>query len=467
MVEFEPLAKKEINTDCKANILVVDDDRTHAESIAESLGRMGHKCIITTNTKECLAIINKNELEIDIVITDLIMNDIDGMEILKIAKKTLLDVEVILVTGYGTVENAVDAMQKGAATFLMKPLNVNQLRSVVDKIVEKQRLVKKNVELQKQLNDKFGFTGIVGKSIKMGKVFDTLKQISDTSVTVLITGESGTGKELVARSLHYNSQRRNKPFVVLHTSAISQSLMESELFGHEKGAFTGAVTKRKGKFEYANSGTLFLDELGDMCLATQAKLLRVIENRQVTPIGSNASLDIDVRIISASHRNFEALIKEGLFREDLYYRLNVVSVELPPLRERREDIPFLIEAFVDEFSKLHNRKITSIDVEAHKKLSTYAWPGNVRELRNCIESMVVVNNSGVLGVVDLPAHIFENNDYELAATNLSAGKSLAEIEKELIKVTLDSVKGNRGDAAKVLGIGERTLYRKLDAYGLK
>lgn len=467
MIEVKKLSKKEINKRTKSNILIVDDDKTHAESIADSIERMGHNCIITTNKKECLEIINDSEIKIDIVITDLIMQDIDGMEILRIAKEKIQDVEVILVTGYGTVENAVIAMQKGAATFLMKPLNVNQLRCVVDKIFEKQSLIKKNAELQEQLNEKFGFEGILGNSNIMKRVFDTLKQIAGTSATVLITGESGTGKELVARAIHYNSPRRNKPFVVLHTSAVSQSLMESELFGHEKGAFTGALNSRKGKFEYADTGTLFLDELGDMCLSTQAKLLRVLEARQVTPLGSNIPIDVNVRIISASHRNFEELIKDGQFREDLYYRLNVVSIELPPLRKRKEDIPILIDSFIDEFSKCHNREVKQMALDARKILYVYDWPGNVRELRNCVESMVVVNQTDFLGVDDIPEHILGAKEIDSVETGCLAGMSLAETEKQLIKATLTSVGGKRGNAAKILGIGERTLYRKLDRYNLK
>ncbi len=467
MIAVKDLSKKEINKRTKSNILVVDDDKTHAESIADSIERLGHNCIITTNKKECLEIINDSEIGIDIVITDLIMQDIDGMEILRIAKEKIQDVEVILVTGYGTVENAVNAMQKGAATFLMKPLNINQLRCVVDKISEKQSLVKENADLQEQLNEKFGFEGILGNSNKMKRVFDTLKQIAGTSVTVLITGESGTGKELIARAIHFNSPRKNKPFAVLHTSAVSQSLMESELFGHEKGAFTGALNSRKGKFEYADTGTLFLDELGDMCLSTQAKLLRVLEARQVTPIGSNVPINVDVRIISASHRNFEELIKDGQFREDLYYRLNVVSIELPPLRKRKEDIPILIDSFIDEFSKRHNREVKQMALDARKILYLYDWPGNVRELRNCVESMVVVNQTDLLRADDIPEHIIGVKEIDSAESGCFAGMSLAETEKQLIKATLTSVGGKRGNAAKILGIGERTLYRKLDRYNLK
>lgn len=459
------LLKSNSDKGCKANVLVVDDDRIHAESIAESIGRIGHTCFVTTNSKECLEVINQGQ--IDIVITDLKMNDIDGIEILKQVKKLQPGIEVILVTGYGTVEIAVDAMQKGAATFLMKPLNVNQLRMVVDKIVERQLIAKKNMDMQKQLDEKFGFSGIIGNSPKMHSIFKTLKQVSSTSATVMISGESGTGKELIAQAIHHNSPRKNNPFVVLHASAISQSLMESELFGHAKGAFTGALCDRKGKFEYANTGTLFLDELGDMRLSTQAKLLRAVENRQVTRIGSNNLIDVDVRIIAATHRNIEEMARKGLFREDLYYRLNVVSINLPPLRTRKEDLPVLIDTFIAEFSRTHNRKINDISPDARKIFYKYDWPGNVRELRNCIESMVVVNRTDSLEVKDIPEHIFSEKNQDSAEFNMYAGMSLAETEKQLIKATLASVGGKREETAKLLGIGERTLYRKLDIYNLK
>ncbi len=457
--------KELAETQYKSNILVVDDDKTHAEAIAEAIERMGHVCYVTTTANECLSVIKQGN--IDIVVTDLIMKEIDGLEIMKRSKQALPDVEVILITGYGTVETAVDAMQKGAATFLLKPLNVSQLRSVVDKIVEKQRLARKNIELQEQLDERFGFSGIIGNSSKMIRVFDTVKQVSNTSATVLITGESGVGKELIAHSIHHNSSRKDLPFVVLHTSAISQSLIESELFGHEKGAFTGALSSRKGKFEYANNGSLFLDELGDMCLSTQAKLLRVIENGKVTRLGSNTTIDIDVRIIAATNKNLEELVKKGEFREDLYYRINVVSIKLPSLKERKEDIPLLIDAFINEFSKSHGRKIKEISVDTRKILYRYPWPGNVRELRNCIESMVVVNRSGSLNNEDIPDHIYSDDSFTPPDSNVFAGMSLAETEKQLIKSTLASTGGKREETAKLLGIGERTLYRKLNIYNLK
>ncbi|TLD42851.1 MAG: Response regulator of zinc sigma-54-dependent two-component system [Candidatus Jettenia ecosi] len=447
------------------NILVVDDKEEHANATAEALQKVGYKCRIATSGGEGLKIIETGD--VDIVITDLIMHDIDGLQILKATKEKLPEAEVVLITGYGTVETAVDAMQKGAATYLLKPININHLRAEVAKLIEKQGLVRSNTELHKQLDERFGLSGIIGNSPKMQKVLNTVKQISGTTATVLITGESGTGKELIAKTIHNNSPRKNNLLVILNSAAIPENLLESELFGHEKGAFTGALYQRKGKFEHAHRGTLFLDEVGDMPLSTQVKLLRVIEDGIITRIGSNESLEVDVRLIAATNQDLEKLIKEGKFREDLYFRLNVVSIKLPPLREKVEDIPLLIDAFLREFSHIHNKKILCMSPDARKILYKYSWPGNIRELKNCMESMVVVSTRDVLDIETIPDHILQRSDKETASLNFMAGMTVEEAERELIKNTLASVGGNREEASKLLGIGERTLYRKLDRYGLK
>lgn len=449
----------------QAAILVIDDKEQHAKATAEVLQKVGYKCIIATSGKEGLKIIETGE--IDIVITDLIMHDIDGLQILKATKERLPEAEVILITGYGTVETAVDAMQKGAATYLLKPININHLRAEVGKLIEKQDLIRNNKELHKQLDEKFGLGGIVCNSPKMQKVLNTVKQISGTTATVLITGESGTGKELIAKIIHNNSPRKINPLVILNSAAIPENLLESELFGHEKGAFTGAMYQRKGKFEYAHRGTLFLDEIGDMPLSTQVKLLRVIEDGMITRIGSNESIEVDVRLLAATNQDLEKLIKEGTFREDLYFRLNVVSIKLPLLMERHEDIPLLIDTFLHKFSTIHNKNTSSISADARKTLYNYSWPGNVRELRNCIESMIVVSAKDTLTADDIPDHILQRSDKTIITPSLTAGITIEEAERELIKNTLATVSGNREEAAKMLGIGERTLYRKLDRYGLK
>lgn len=447
------------------NILIIDDEKEQAEAIAESLTKVGYTCSISVSGDNVLDIISRES--IDVVITDLVIHDKDGMKILKEIKDKLPEIEVIVITGYGSVENAVTAMQKGAATYLLKPININHLRTVVEKVVEKQDIVRSNLELHKQLEEKFGFAGIIGNSQQLHRIFNILKQISSTTATVLIVGESGTGKELIARAIHYNGPRKNNPFVVLNSAAISETLLESELFGHEKGAFTGAFYQRKGKFEYANNGSLFLDEVGDMPLATQAKLLRLIEDGRIVRIGGNEPVKIDVRIIAATNKDLSELVKEGKFREDLYFRFNVICLRLPPLRERQEDIFLLMDAFIKEFSKKNGKKIKDISSEARKILFRYSWPGNVRELRNCIESMIVFNQGGILDVEDIPEHICKTSRAALPGPVFPVGITLEEMEKELMKNTLAYAGGNRGETAKILGIGERTLYRKLEKYNLK
>jgi two-component system response regulator HydG len=448
-----------------AKILIIDDEKDQADAIAESLRKVGYTCSTSVSGNNVLDIIRRDG--IDVVITDLVMQEIDGMRILKETKENSPQTEVILITGHGSVETAVTAMQKGAATYLLKPINIDHLRAVVDKVVEKQSIVRSNIELHKQLEEKFGFAGIIGNSQQMHRIFSILKQIASTTATVLVVGESGTGKELIARAIHYNGPRKNHPFVELNSAAISESLLESELFGHEKGAFTGALHQRKGKFEYANNGSLFLDEVGDMPLTTQAKLLRLIEDGRIVRIGSNESIKIDVRIIAATNKDLGELVKEGKFREDLYFRFNVICLRLPPLRERQEDIFLLMDSFIKEFSKKNSKNIKDISPDARKILFRYDWPGNIRELRNCIESMIVFNQNGVLDINDIPEHIYKSNRVALTGPVFPVGVTLDEMEKELMKNTLAYVGGNRGETAKILGIGERTLYRKLEKYGLK
>lgn len=444
-------------------ILVIDDEEDHARAMAECLEKVGYQCIVATEGKEGLQVIKRRG--IDVVVTDLVMKDVDGMEVLEAVRERLPDAQVIFITGYGTVEAAVAAMQKGATTFIQKPINIHQLRVEIDEAVRKQALMRGDPQRITHIEEGCSFQGIIGNSTKMQRIFNIVRQIAPTSATALITGESGTGKELIARAIHYNSPRKAQPFVVLNSAAIPEGLLESELFGHERGAFTGAFSQRKGKFECAHRGTLFLDEIGDMPLSTQAKLLRVIEDGKVVRVGSNEPLSVDVRLIAATNQDLEALIKEGRFREDLYFRLNVVCLKLPPLRERQEDIFLLVDAFIKEYSRVYGKKITSISPEARRRLLNYSWPGNVRELKNCIESMVVLTSDSIIGVEDLPWQIAPEDGQE--EKGALVGMSIAEMEKELIKNTLAAVGGNRGASAKILGIGERTLYRKLDQYGLK
>jgi two-component system, NtrC family, response regulator HydG len=451
-------------------VLIIDNDQGHAQAVSESLERVGYDCTVATSGTDGAREIEQERF--DIVITDLVMSDLDGLEILARAKNDLPDAEVILVTGHGTVPSAVTAMQQGAFNYLLKPLDIKQLRAVVERAADSVRLRITNAELNRRLDEKFGFEGVVGSSPEMNKVISLLKRIAPTNATVLIQGETGTGKELVAQAIHQNSPRKNKPFVPLNCAALSENILESELFGHVRGAFTDASSDRMGKFEYAHGGTLFLDEVGDMPMATQIKLLRVLESGEITRVGSNDPIKVNVRLLSATNRQLEQRIESGSFRSDLYHRLKVVTVTLPRLVERSQDIPLLIEHFMRQFAKRHQKTIKSMSTAARRRLLAYEWPGNVRELRNTIESMVVVDYDGVLDLDDLPVELAEPSSGDGVVAAVSAGddhllgKSLAEIERHYVVETLKLTGGNREEAASLLGIGERTLYRKIKEYEL-
>jgi two-component system response regulator HydG len=406
----------------------------------------------------------------DVVITDLVMTDIDGLGILARAKREQPDAEVILITGHGTVPSAVEAMQKGAFNYLLKPLDIGQLRTITERATENVRLRRANVELKRRLDERFGFEGVVGDSPQMREVIERLKRIAPTNASVLIEGETGTGKELVAQAIHQNSPRKNKPFVALNCAALSENILESELFGHVKGAFTDASTDRVGKFEYAHGGTMFLDEVGDMPLATQIKLLRVLENGEITRVGSNDPIQVNVRILSATNQDLGDAIAAGTFRSDLYHRLKVVTIRLPTLVERSQDIPMLIDYFTKQFASEHGKQIKGMTPAARRRLMAYDWPGNVRQLRNVVESMVVVDYDGLLDADDLPEELAEPaetaGEPSTAPLARLVGKPLDELERLFIAETLRVTGGNREDAAQMLGIGERTLYRKIKEYKL-
>lgn len=450
-------------------VLVVDNDIVHARTMGEGLGRPGYQCTVAGSGTEGARKIEQDSF--DIVVTDLMMNDIGGLEILARVKKASPETEVIVVTGHGTVPSAVMAMQQGAYTYLQKPLDLGQLRAAVDKASEAIRLKRQNVELNRRLDEKFGFEGVVGSSPQMLALIERLKRIAPTDATVLIQGQTGTGKELVAQAIHQNSPRKNRPFVALNCAALSENILESELFGHVRGAFTDASSDRVGKFEYAHGGTLFLDEVGDMPMATQIKLLRVLESGEITRVGSNTPVRVNVRILSATNRNLEEAVAAGSFRSDLYHRLKVVTIAIPTLQERAADIPLLIEHFVKFFAKRHHKAIKGMSLPARSKLVSFAWPGNVRQLRNVIESMVVVDCDEMLDVDDLPVEL----EPAVAAAPTTAvepqssltalvGRPLEEVERLFIAETLKLTGGNREQAAELLGIGERTLYRKIKEF---
>ncbi len=452
-------------------VLVVDNDIVHARTMGEALGRLGHEVTVVGSGGEGARRIEQTSF--DVVVTDLMMNDIGGLEILARAKRASAETEVIVVTGHGTIPSAVSAMQQGAFTYLQKPLDLGHLRAAVEKASEGIRLRRQNLELNRRLDEKFGFEGVIGSSPQMLALVERMKRIAPTDATVLIQGETGTGKELVAQAIHQNSPRKPKPFVALNCAALSENILESELFGHVKGAFTDASSDRVGKFEFANGGTLFLDEVGDMPMATQIKLLRVLESGEITRVGSNTPVRVNVRILSATNRNLEEAIESGAFRRDLYHRLKVVTVAIPPLRDRAGDIPLLIEHFVKQFAKRHGKTIKGLSLAARVKLGSYPWPGNVRQLRNVVESMIVVDFDETLDVDDLPLEL--EPDVPATASGpvdmtagLAAlvGKPLDEVEQIFITETLKLTGGNREQAAHLLRIGERTLYRKIKDYGL-
>jgi two-component system response regulator HydG len=475
-----PAAESAAEPQPPGRVLIIDNDEPHALTMADGLERVGFQCVTAGGGAEGLSKLEREEF--DVILTDLVMNDVDGLQVLAQAKNDQPDAEVILVTGHGTVPSAVEAMQQGAFSYLLKPLDMGQLRAVTEKAAASARLRRTNEELHRRLDEKFGFEGVVGTSARMNEVVSLLKRVAPTNATVLIQGATGTGKELVAQAIHHNSPRKNKPFVALNCAALSDTILESELFGHIAGAFTDARHDRIGKFEFANHGTLFLDEVGDMPMPTQIKLLRVLESGEITRVGSNDPIKVNVRLISATNANLEQAIAAGRFRSDLYHRLKVVTVLLPSLAERREDIPLLIEHFMKQFAKQHEKTVKSMSTAARRRLMAYDWPGNVRELRNAVERMVVVDADGVLDVDDLPSELLagspeaaadatsaESHEVELAhGVGLASlvGKPLEEIERIFITETLQAAGGNREEAAKLLGIGERTLYRKIKEYQL-
>ena len=448
-------------------LLIVDNDEALARAMEESLVKVGYDCVVATSGPEGARKIETDNFEI--VVTDLVMNDVDGMEILAKSRQVLPDAEVILVTGHATVPRAVEAMQQGAFNFLEKPITPNRLRAVCEKAADAIRLKRQNTELRERLDERFGFEGIIYASSQMQTVIDRLKRIAPTDATVLIAGESGTGKELIAQAIHQNSPRKGKRIVALNCAAVAENLVESELFGHVKGAFTDAHSDRIGAFEYANGGTLFLDEVGDMPLSTQIKLLRVLEEHQITRVGDNKSIRVNVRLISATNRPLEDLVAAGRFRNDLYFRLKVVTVPLPALRERRDDIIPLADHFRRQFTKRHHKQIKGITPAATKRLFSFDWPGNVRQLRNALEQMVVLDIDGTLDVDDLPPELADAPQPTGAVAPGGGpleliGRTMDDIERWAIEETLKLTGGNREEAAKILAIGARTLYRKLEKY---
>ncbi len=443
-------------------ILIVEDDLSVGESLRLLLKKKGYNTFLASNGKEALNIF-RQEI-IDLVITDLVMPKMDGIQLLEAVKEIKPETEVIVISAQGTIEKAVQAMKLGAFDFIEKPINPRVISLLIERALEKQALILQNRDLRTKLEDRFQLNNIIGRSDKMVKIFELIRHIAPYDSSVLITGESGTGKELIANAIHYNSPRASKPFIKVSCASLSEGIIESELFGHEKGAFTGAIASRKGRFELAHEGTLFLDEVEDIPPSTQIKLLRVLQESEFERVGGNKTIKVDIRIIAASNRDLQEEVKMGRFREDLYYRLNVVNIKLPPLRERKEDIPFLVNFFIERFNKKYGLRVKGVSQRAMNALMEYNWTGNVRELENTIESAMVVNNPEILDIQHLPQEIREFKERP-EIVSIKIGTPLEEVEKELILKTLQATRGNKLRAARLLGINVRTIHRKLEEIG--
>ncbi|MFH1383074.1 MAG: sigma-54 dependent transcriptional regulator [Chloroflexota bacterium] len=442
-----------------AKILVVDDEAVVRDSLCDWLSDVGHEVVTAENGLQALDIVVKDRPAI--VITDLVMPGLDGLALLKKVKEESPDTAIIIMTAYASIPTAIAAMKDGAYDYIEKPFCPEKAELLIEKLVERQKLIEENISLHRKLEDRYQFENIVAKSAKMKHVIETIKVVAKSNATVLITGESGSGKELVARAIHTQSYRTGQSFVAVSCAALPESLLESELFGHEKGSFTGAYAQRKGKFEAANKGTLFLDEIGEMSANIQVHLLRVLEEKEFARVGGNELIKVDVRVISATNKDLKKAIADRQFREDLYYRLNVVTIELPPLRERNEDIPLLAEHFLKKFAAENRKQIAGFAPEAINFLLRYEWPGNVRELENAIERAVILAKNDSIEIGDLTP---ENLRLPQPA---SLKKSLEDVEREHILNVLKAAGGNYSEAARILGISRATLYNKMRVLAVK
>jgi DNA-binding NtrC family response regulator len=446
----------------QCTILIIDDEKNIREGLSASLELEGYKTVLAENGKIGLQRIAKGD--IDLVITDLRMPEVSGEQVLAKVTAETPGVPVIVLTGHGSIDSAVDAMRNGAYDFLTKPLNLDQLTLIVKRALQGRELAIRHEELQAELQSKKSFESIIGNSPEMQRIFQMVRRAADSKASVLITGESGVGKELIANALHNLSSRKDAPMIKVHCAALSENLLESELFGHEKGAFTGAVSRKRGRFELAHGGTIFLDEIGEIDQNTQIKILRVLQDKRFERVGGEETIEVDVRVLAATNRDLEKEIAEGGFREDLYYRLNVVHIHVPPLRERKDDIPLMVKSFLQEFAKENGKDIKGIDAAARSALYKFDWPGNIRQLRNCIESAVVMCGSKNITLDDLPPTVRGSSD--LNTIPIPAGITMNEAEKIIIQQNLVINKGNKSKTADVLGIGRKTLHRKLEEYGI-
>ena len=446
-------------------ILAVDDDALFRDFLKEILDRKGHQVDVAGGGAQ--AVRQMEDADYDLILSDIRMPDVDGMQVLEKAMQLQPEARVMMITAHAMVANAVEAMRQGAYDYIEKPCSPDEIEMRIERALENQQLRQENRRLRSELQERYSFGNMVGKSRKMEEVFELIQTVAKSRSTVLITGESGTGKELVARAIHYNSPRKGGAFVKLNCAALPQDLIESELFGHEKGAFTGAIKQTKGRFELADEGALLLDEISEIRLPLQAKLLRVLQEREFERVGSGASIRVDVRIVATTNRNLQEQIQRGRFREDLYYRLNVIPLRLPALRERKEDIPHLLDHFLGKYNRENEKDIAGVTENAMEMLMAYDWPGNVRELENYIERSVVICQGAQIGEEHLPLDVLAGDSASRRDDEgLQVGLTVREVEKRLILKTLEACDGNRTSAADMLGISSRTLRNKLHEYGM-
>jgi len=451
-------AKRATVPSIDARILVVDDEPELCRALSKLLGRNGYSVMSAGNGEEALTLLREHRIHL--VLSDLQMPKMGGLELLKVAQVVSPDTEFVIITGHGTIETAVDAMKTGAYDFIEKPFSTSTALKVVKKALEKQHLITENQELRRQLEEIQGRGKIIGNSEVMRQALDIARQVATSSATVLLTGESGTGKEVFAQSIHQWSERSSQDLVTVSCAALPETLLEAELFGYESGAFTGAVGRRIGRFEAANKGTLFLDEVGEMSLTTQVKLLRVLQEGTIERLGGNQPIDVDVRIIAATNSDLEDMVSDGSFREDLFYRLNVIHMELPPLRLRGEDVVLLANSFLGIYNGKNAKQLQGFTQEALDALLRYSWPGNVRELENAIERAVVLSKDLFIDIGVLPKAVVSGRK-RFESITLTVGTTLRDAEMELISATLESTGGDKDIAANILGIAARTIYRKL------
>ena len=449
----------------KFTLLIIDDEKNIREGLAANFEMEDYNVKTASNGADGLKLIEKGD--IDLVITDLRMPGISGEQVLAKVTAETPGIPVIILTGHGSIDSAVDAMRHGAYDFLTKPLNLDQLGMIVKRALESHEMKVQHEQLKQELADSSSLKEMIGKSAAMQKVQEMIRKVAPSRASVLITGESGVGKELVANAIHNLSPRKDKSFIKVHCAALSETLLESELFGHEKGAFTGAEKMQKGRFELAHGGTIFLDEIGEINQSVQIKILRVLQEKKFERVGGEQTIEVDVRIVAATNRNLEEEVKAGRFREDLYYRLNVVHIQVPPLRERKDDIPLLMAGFLEEFNKENGKEIKGLDGKAKASMFRYSWPGNIRELRNCMESAVVMCSGDEISMQDLPPSVSASAGADGGENSVSVplGVTLEEADRLVIEANLAANRGNKSRTAEVLGIGRKTLQRKLVEWG--